>query len=523
MSNKLDNTDDLLFSDDEIIFAEDQTEKGAADTGLNLPLPFWKVLIVDDEIEVHKTTELVLNDFEFEGYGIEFFNAYSAEEALKILSDIPDIAVVLLDVVMETPDAGLKVAELVRTELQNALVRIILRTGQPGQAPEREVTVKFDINDYKQKAELTSSKLFSTVYTAIRSYRDMTKLEQNKEGLEKIIQASAGLFEKQSIKALAQGVLLQLSALFGTSNALYLSGNGFAAAHKDNGDFTIIAGTGNYSTRGSELSCPMIAPEIRERMLAALHKECIECDENGFFTSFTANDRTYILYIEDCRTLDSAEYNLLTYFANNIAIAFKNLDKNTTRRKSHKEIIHRLSDIIEIRKDSNGHTSRVANLAQVIGKAAGMDREAAAQLHYAAPLHDVGKALCPAHLLLKKEPLIDEEFLIIKNHTESGRDLLESDTDPVLQLASKIAYEHHENWDGTGYPQGLSGDEICLEARIVSLVEVFEVLGSERVYATPWGEDKILDYIQSERGKKFDPTIVDVFFSCYDELDNYLC
>ncbi len=138
----------------------------------------WKVLIVDDEQQVHSVTKMALMGVQFDNRELEFISAYSGEEARRILREQTDIAIILLDVVMETDDAGLKLVEYVREELCNLDVRIIIRTGQAGVVPERAVVAKYDINGFREKTELTADKLFSTVYTALSSYRDMHALRE---------------------------------------------------------------------------------------------------------------------------------------------------------------------------------------------------------------------------------------------------------------------------------------------------------------------------------------------------------
>lgn len=139
--------------------------------------PCWTVLVVDDEPSVHEVTRLALNNFEYEGRRLRFLSAYSAEEAKGLLASTPDIALILLDVVMETDSAGLEVISYARDELGNASVRIVLRTGQPGQAPERQVVLRYDIHDYKTKVELTASKLYTSVLSSLRTYRHLRTLE----------------------------------------------------------------------------------------------------------------------------------------------------------------------------------------------------------------------------------------------------------------------------------------------------------------------------------------------------------
>ncbi len=159
---------------DDILFADEGEETKSASSGKS---ETWKIMIVDDEASVHEVTKLALDGFSFADRDLEFISAYSGEEARAKILQHPDTAVVLLDVVMETDHAGLEVAKLIREEARNPLVRIVLRTGQPGQAPERRVITDFDINDYKEKTELTVQKLFTLMYSSLRSYRDIIALE----------------------------------------------------------------------------------------------------------------------------------------------------------------------------------------------------------------------------------------------------------------------------------------------------------------------------------------------------------
>lgn len=149
----------------------------------------WKMLIVDDEADVHSATRLALGDFEFEGRPLEFISAYSGGEARNLYETNPDIAIVLLDVVMESEHAGLEFARYIREEMGNGLVRIILRTGQPGSAPSREVIAEYDINDYREKIDLTLDRLFSSVYTAMRGLRSLLRIEQSRHDLSRLNQS----------------------------------------------------------------------------------------------------------------------------------------------------------------------------------------------------------------------------------------------------------------------------------------------------------------------------------------------
>ena len=143
----------------------------------------WKVMLVDDKAEAHQVARLALQKFKFEDKPLQFISAYSADEAQQLIEAHPDTALILLDIVMEENDSGLKVANYIRNILKNRLVRIVLRTGQPGQAPEEAVIMDYDINDYKVKTELTREKLLTTVMGALRSYRDIQTVEINRQEL----------------------------------------------------------------------------------------------------------------------------------------------------------------------------------------------------------------------------------------------------------------------------------------------------------------------------------------------------
>lgn len=165
----------------------------------NHDLPPWPILVVDDDPQVHGMTEVLLRDFRFKDRGFVAVSAHSAAEARTILESRADIPVMLLDVVMETDHAGLSLARIVRQELGNHRLRIILRTGQPGEAPEREVMLSYDINDYRSKTELTAQKLFTALVGALRSWIDIDTIERLNANLEaRVLERTHALAEAQA-------------------------------------------------------------------------------------------------------------------------------------------------------------------------------------------------------------------------------------------------------------------------------------------------------------------------------------
>jgi signal transduction histidine kinase/DNA-binding response OmpR family regulator len=181
----LDNNDDMIIIEDEpfMTMAENVTLPIATNSQNS-----WKAILVDDDPGVHQATQLIFKNFNFENKNIIFLPAHSGEEAKRLIANHPDTAVILLDVVMETHDAGLQVAKYIREQLNNKLVRIIIRTGYPGEAPENTVIFDYDINFYKTKIELTQQKLVSTLVAALRSYRDVIALQESHQKLEQINQ-----------------------------------------------------------------------------------------------------------------------------------------------------------------------------------------------------------------------------------------------------------------------------------------------------------------------------------------------
>ena len=332
----------------------------------------WKILIVDDDSDIHDVTEMSLKRLVYEGRPLLFIKAYSASDAVEQLNQHPDIAVALLDVVMEHDSSGLDLVRIIREEMENSNIRIIVRTGNPGLAPEESVTLNYDINDYRCKTELTAQSLRTIIVTALRSYATLVTIN----GLRQEIDAT------------------------------------------------------------------------------------------------------------------------------------------------QKELIYSLGEIAESRSTENGqHVKRVGYIAAFLAKKLGFCPHDVEIMHLAASIHDVGKIAIDDKILNKPGKLTYDEFEQMKTHCVLGYELLKNSNRDLLKTAAIIAYQHHENYDGSGYPQGLKGEEIQLASRIVALVDVFDALATKRVYKEIWPQEEIISFLRSQRGIKFDPYLLDVFFENYDEIN----
>jgi signal transduction histidine kinase/response regulator of citrate/malate metabolism len=282
--------------------------------------PRWKVAIVDDDPAVHTGTRFVLQDFTLNGRGLDLLSARSGAEARKLFRRHPDMAVIFLDVVMETEGAGLELVEFVRKELNNETVRIILRTGQPGQAPERRVVVDYDINDYKAKTELTADKLFTTLTAALRSYEQLLRLTETRRGLEIIIDAAAS-FDQQSLRRLAEGVLMQLSSLMAVDCAGILVLR--EGAHEKG--LSVLAASGSYKQlahpKGSTLDA-----ELRQLIHQAFSRRAHDYREGRTILYIgTGTGREIIVLLDADKALSDTDKALLEIFCSRLAAAFDNV------------------------------------------------------------------------------------------------------------------------------------------------------------------------------------------------------
>jgi len=204
--------DEELFSQDDIVFQEEDDLFADEEEPAALPQDVWEVMIIDDEEDVHQLTRFVLEDYVYEKRKLKFTSAYSAKEAKLLVQQYPNVAVILLDVVMETSDAGLKLVEYIREQQHNRFVRIILRTGQPGYAPEKQVILKYDINDYKNKTELTDQKLFTVMTASLRAYSNIMMVESYRQHLEeKVVERTHELQQKNETLVTLNQQLTQLN------------------------------------------------------------------------------------------------------------------------------------------------------------------------------------------------------------------------------------------------------------------------------------------------------------------------
>ncbi|MBE0378427.1 MULTISPECIES: response regulator [Pseudoalteromonas] len=506
--------DDFLFSD------EPQEEICEVIKGT------WKVIIVDDEPEVHAVTKLALSDFEFQDKRLEFISAYSGAEAKEQIDKNPDAAIVLLDVVMETDDAGLKVAQYIREVAKNNHIRIILRTGQPGQAPERQVIVNYDINDYKSKTELTAQKLFTVVMSSLRSYRDILSIEQSRQGLEKIIKASRDIFSAHSLDHFIEGVMQQLTSLLGTvDQAMYatslVAGNPQDNQHK----LVVFSGRGDFErSEGKAIEEVLNTEQLLACQQALQDKTIVYKDNYLFAYCCSEHNHNSMLFISGIpKYLTDTQRHLIEIFSQNVQLAYENVQLQSEIEATQQELVFRLSEALEQRSTETGnHVKRVSHICHTLALAYGLSKREAELVRLASPLHDVGKVGIPDAILNKPAKLNAEEWEVMKTHTQKGFMILKGSRREIVNAGAEIARDHHEKWDGTGYPQGLQGLDIHVFGRIVALADVYDALRHKRCYKEAWTIDDVVNEINQQKGMHFEPKLVDIFNDNLEELEQIL-
>lgn len=486
----------------------------------------YKVIVADDDKDVHTVTQLVLKNFIFDGAGIEFIDTYTGEETMRALEENDDIAVVLLDVVMEENTSGLDVVEYTRNVLKNDMTRIILKTGQPGIAPEEKVIIDYDINDYKSKAELTAQKFTTTLYTAIRNYRDLRKLANHKKGLEMVIESSADFYHYNNLKEFFSGLLKQLNNLRNFHSDAFMAStmkepkkDSFIAYSQDK-NFHVIAGTGRFSEYSNRaLKEVELNLDLDEILRMNKDKTLLFKKENEYFLGYYRgyDDSENLIYLEG--GVSDINEDMIRLFLTNFSFAFDRLFMNKKMIGGMKQIIMMLGEVIEYRDGETGsHVRRVSEIVNLLAKEAGKSNDECDDLSIASIVHDIGKIAIDDAILKKPGKLTEEEFSIIKGHTTTGYSILKNSTISTIQTAAEIALNHHEKWEGGGYPNNIKGEEIPWAARLTALVDVFDALANKRYYKEAWAEQKIFDYLETEKGKAFDPELVTLFLKNRDKI-----
>lgn len=485
----------------------------------------YKVMIADDDEQVHKVTKMILRDFHYNNRSLEFIDTFSAAQTIEALKIHDDVAILFLDVVMEKNNSGFEVIEFLRESQQNYLARIILRTGQPGEAPEEEVIRNYDINDYLLKSELTSKRLFTSLYSSVRSYRDLLMLNRNQKGLQKIIKMSSELFNKNSLDDFLVTIMEQISTLTDdSSDMIYLRNeefkNGFVSMCQSSKS-KIVAATGSYKKHMG-----MDIEDIPELFFILEHLKQPESENDSLIRKIDRGILVYgkenvtsnnIIFLEGPK--EAFDFNMINLFLTHFSITLDNFILNNLVSDTQKEILYALAETVEAQSEDTGtHIERISKMMYEFALILHMSYQEAEMIRLASTMHDLGKIAVPDAVLKKPAKLNPEEFEIIKTHCDQGYRILSRSQLPVMKMAAEIALSHHEKFDGSGYPKGMAGKSIPTSARMMAIVDVFDALTHKRVYKEAFDVDYAVEVLNEGKDRHFDGQLVDVFINRLDEI-----
>jgi HD-GYP domain-containing protein (c-di-GMP phosphodiesterase class II) len=226
-----------------------------------------------------------------------------------------------------------------------------------------------------------------------------------------------------------------------------------------------------------------------------------------------------LIHIDHLYRLEIYDRQLLNLFASNLSMAFENLRLSREIIGTQEELIVKVGEVVETRShDTAQHVLRVGEFCALLASKIGMDEYATRELKMASALHDIGKIGIPDDILLKPDILTEEEFEVIKTHPRVGYTILKHSTRSMLKTASVICMQHHERWDGKGYPAGIKGEKIDLNARIVAICDVFDSLTHGRLHRDPWDIEQAADYLRKEKNGAFHAQLVDLMLEDLSQL-----
>ncbi len=360
-------------ADDLLLLADD-----TADEARPSQAP-WPILVVDDDEQVHAMTRLLLRDFVYDDRAFSVVSAYSAAEARMILAERADLPLMLLDVVMETDDAGLRLVRHVREDLGNGRIRIILRTGQPGEAPERDVVLTYDINDYKAKTELTAQKLFTSLVSALRAWQSITTLDRQRAGLERVLEAAPSVNAKRSMRAITEAMADQLLGLIRIDGAP-VGVAAFRESQRPGAGLVAVAANGtlaaNVGQGLAEICGPMLADRV-ERCFTSQQSDLAGPDPVLAFATMEFGTTAFLL--RRPAPLDKDERALINLLCRQVATTFDNVCLYEDLMASNSSLEQRVKE-----RTAELETSRraLAQANQSLESALGRERDSREQLRH---------------------------------------------------------------------------------------------------------------------------------------------
>lgn len=455
----------------------------------------WKLLIVDDDPDVHQATRMALRGVTFRGRTLEFIDAYSGTQALECLQKNPDTAVVFLDVVMETDDAGLRAALHIR-ERGFTLVRLIVRTGFPGRAPERQVIVDYDIHDYQDKTGLSVQKLFTSVISALRAYDDLLALEDHRRGLMGVLEASSS-FDFNAVQRYVSRMLAEFTDLarLGSDNLVAVSrpsANALAvpAVLTCFGRWDDVDAPGSLQELSAEVSSLIVQSLDTRRALSRACGRTLFANNRGVdLVVFAAGEDAFVQ--SDAVLLEMFLMNVCQAISNHMSFSEMAGDRDAVLRDLalHGERWD-ANATLELDRLAALATAMATRLQTTLTYGNAIDARFICGIGIASQLHNLGNDAVLIHVLSQQA---------VAGLGETG----------ALGLARAILAGQYAHFDGSGDPGGLAGDAIALAARLVAVADAYVVMTSARPHRLALDAVSAQALMQKGAGTQFDPRMVE--------------
>lgn len=481
----------------------------------------WKILISDDDRDVHSATQMALRGLSFRGRPLQIIDAYSGAETLSQLHENPDTAIIFLDVVMETDDAGLRAVQRIR-ESGFKQVRIIIRTGFPGQAPERQVIVDYDIHDYKEKTGVSVQKLATSVISALRAYADLVALENHRRGLMSVLE-SVSWFDFNTVQRYISGMLAEFSdiANIGTGPTLILS----RPRHATSETPTLLAAQGDWPGTDEALQLAELPTPTAALITQAFDEKRTQAGRAGKSVYLCRHGIELVVFAEGPEALAQVDEVLLEVFLATVCQAISNQLVFAEMQGDRDAVLRGLALRAE-RWNPQAATEleRLAWWAHAIARRLHatlmfpdeIDEVFIRDIGIAAQLHDLGNESIAPALLSQSTCYSADERKQMQAHVVAGVGALTGVLGPrrehsALGLAYEIIAGHHEHFDGSGYPAGVRGEEIPLAARLLAVADTYTAMTSPRPHRAAHAASEALATIKSGEGSLFDPRVVQAF------------
>jgi putative nucleotidyltransferase with HDIG domain len=478
----------------------------------------YRILVVDDEIGIIDTLSVVLKRS-----GYDFTGVIDPIEAVERVRN-EKFDLMILDYLMY-PVHGDKVVQMIREF--NREIYILLLTGHADLAPPLETIKALDIQGYCEKSD-RFDQLLLLVESGIKSIAQMRTIKKFRDGLNEILQAVPKIYSLQPIDTILEDILLELMPMVDSENAFILVDD--ITDMSEDGHKSIFKGIGRYRATINDFM-EMLSPSLMEHIgYARITRQRVELEEGVILPLNNEKGQAIgVIYVEGTNRDEGVE--LLEIYTSQAASSISNAFlhslvnmKNEELNRTYDQLKLRYMDTIEALRQAvdardiytRGHSDRVAYYAMEVGKALELSSEELETLRIGGIFHDIGKIGTADDILLKNDKLSDAELREIQKHPLKGARILSAvsmfkDVVPVVKC-------HHERIDGTGYPEGLSGDSIPLLARIISVVDAFDAMMSDRVYRSRLNLDQARQQLLNGAGTQFDTDIVSVFVDIIDRM-----